>query len=258
MTDMITNQRSQKRTPFSTVVVLTLLVGAGLAVAQGDNDEKPTSKPSSKAKSTPSVQEVLESLSASYADVKTMRAGFVQEVRTILTFEPLVSKGTFNFRREPTCIVFAIEEPKRAIVRIGDKSYQVYRPDRKEAERYLLEGNDLSGAIGKVFSPKAGELEENFEVETKIVKGEITLSLSPRKKSISRFITSLELRLDERTFDIRRISYKNSEDDEITISIESLERNPDLDDKLFSDELPDGTRVSVHQVKKTPARKAER
>lgn len=248
-------------------LLLTLLPLAGLssvaighaqeAVAQ-DPDAKPdaqreAAKPAgAEATSEALARAVIQKLATKQEQLSTMSARFTQEVSTPLTRRPIVSKGTLSFRREPACACFTITEPRPAVVRFDAHSYQVYRPEQARAERFLLEDGDLAGALVQVLAPTHSALEQSFRATaTRAADGIVAIELTPVTPKLQQYFTQLTLSVDEAKSEVRAIGYQNREGDEIQISLSEVQLDPVLAPATFAKDLPEGTEVLVHQLKKS-------
>ncbi len=197
------------------------------------------------------AKEVLTRLAEAQKDVKTMRSAYVQERKSALLAEPLVSKGTFLWRKEPGCVVFDVAEPKRARIRLDATSYQVFRPDEKQAERFEFASNDLGKALLQSLSPNAGEIEKGFEVASFTRQdGHADVALAPLADKMKEFLTAFRLRVRESDLVLEEVAYTDGQGDEVKITIAKLERDPALDDTEFDASLPAGTELLVHKVEK--------
>lgn len=200
---------------------------------------------------TRDATELLGRLAERQRDVKTMRSSYVQERRSALLSEPLVSKGNFLWRKDPGCVVFEVSEPKHARIRLDATSYQVFRPDEKQAERFEFASNDLGKALLHSLSPNPGELQKGFEVESFTEKdGHADVALAPLSEKMKEFLTAFRLRVREADLVLEEIAYTDGQGDEVKITIERLERDPALDAAAFDAALPPGTELLVHRVEK--------
>ncbi len=194
---------------------------------------------------------LLTRLAERQSSVKSMRSSYVQERKSALLKDPLVSKGTFLWRKEPGCVVFEVAEPKRARIRLDAASYQVFRPDDRQAERFEFESNDLGKALLQSLSPNAGEMEKGFSVVSFTrTDGRAEVALEPQVEKMKAFLTAFRIVVREDDMTIEEIAYTDGQGDEVKIRIEKLERDPPLDDSAFDAALPPGTELLVHKVEK--------
>jgi hypothetical protein len=88
----------------------------------------------------PRARAAMKALAERHKDLDTLRAQYRQERSSVLTKEPLVSTGTLLFRREPGCLVFRVQKPEPAVILLDERRYQVWRPEQKQLERFVLAG----------------------------------------------------------------------------------------------------------------------
>lgn len=196
---------------------------------------------------------LLERMAEKHRKLQVMAASFVQRVQTPLMRKPIVSRGRMLFRREPACAVFELAEPRRSICRFDATSYQVYRPGRREAERFLFTDGDLAGALVRVLAPKgADEIEKSFRIVRAATKGEKgqlrEIALEPLRKSLADFMTELTLTVASGDLTISEIRYRNRDGDRVRIQITDYAMNPRIDPQRFEKDLPKGTKLRVHRV----------
>lgn len=191
----------------------------------------------------------LDALAKKHLEVVSLKADFVQEIRTPLVRKPIVSRGAMVFRRENSCAVFFLKEPRVSQVRFDERSYQVFRPAEKRAERFLFEEGDLTSGLVKIFTPEAAEMEKVFDLKEVVEKdGFLSVSLSPKDKGLTSFLTRLTLVISEKDAGLREIAYANMEGDEVRIKISNMVVNPSLDDDLFRKDPPEGVRLTVRRL----------
>ncbi|MEQ8766243.1 MAG: outer membrane lipoprotein carrier protein LolA [Planctomycetota bacterium] len=184
--------------------------------------------------------------------VTQLGARFEQEVETPLLLEPLKSEGRLYYRRDPGCLVFALEKPNRSVVRFDAKSYQVHRPAEQRAERFLFQEGDLAGALVKVFGPSVRTLDSAFAVSGfERSSGDVRIELTPRREDLKAFLARLSVTFRESPLELRTIAYRNAEGDQVSIRLEDIDRKAEIEKEVFSKELPEGTELKVHVIEKS-------
>jgi outer membrane lipoprotein-sorting protein len=195
-------------------------------------------------------RKTLQALADKHRDVRSLQAGYVQERRSALMEKPLVSKGTLFWRREPGCLVFDVTEPRRSRIRLDATSYQVHRPDERQAERFQFASNELARSLFQVFAPEPAKLEEALRLESyEVEEGVGTLRLRPVAERLKAFLGSLSLAVRLADTTLVRVAYTDGEGDEVRIELSDLKRNPAIDPSVFEARVPEGTRWIVHEVK---------
>jgi outer membrane lipoprotein-sorting protein len=211
---------------------------------------------------TTAAKQLLDRLAAKHREVRSLSAAFEQRVRTPLMRKPIVSAGTMVFRREPACAVFTITKPRHSIARFDETSYVIFRPDRQEAERYVFADGDVAGLMVQVFSPKpTEEMEKAFRIgpleSVPVTAGAAPrqrITLLPLKDEMLTYFKSLSLTIEPEASVLRGLSYVNRDGDTVEIEITDLRIDPELEEVVFSAELPEGTNVQVHRLEKQAAR----
>ncbi len=228
------------------MTLLSCLLTSLLSLLPGSSalaDDDPT------ALATERGRRALDALAKKHLEVVSLKADFVQEIRTPLVRKPIVSGGEMVFRRKNPCAVFFLKEPRVSQVRFDERSYQVYRPAEKRAERFLFREGDLTSGLVKIFTPEASEMEKVFDLKKVTEKdGFLSVTLSPRDKGLTSFLTLLTLVVSEDDAVLREIAYTNVEGDEVRIKISNMVVNPSLADGLFQKDPPVGVRLTVRRL----------
>ena len=200
---------------------------------------------------------LLDGVTKRLRDVRVMRASYVQTRSSPLLIEPLVSKGTLYQRTSPACLVFSVQTPHTATIRVDEDSYQVYRPDEGTAERFVFEGSHAGRALLEAFRPEAEALLGAFRLVDFIEGAKFArLTLRPRDKAARKRVDNVVLSIDRKRSLPTEISYVDREGYEVNLSLSSIDLDPKIDDpeRLFSAQLPEGVRLLVHRVDEDPER----
>jgi outer membrane lipoprotein-sorting protein len=193
----------------------------------------------------------LRKLADRFKEARTLSARVTQNRRSELLDQPLVSKGMMYYRRDPARLVFHLTEPRKAEVHMDRTTYQVYRPDEKRLERTDFENDDVTGKILMVFEPKPDVLGKTFAIHGGDSKdGRIDVRLEPSDEKVRKRLKRVLLTIAESDGALQRLSYFDGEGDEVTLELSDVAINPDLGEKAFSLEVPEGTRVLRRTVKK--------
>lgn len=201
---------------------------------------------------------LLQDLGRALEGVETLRAAFVQTRTSPLLAEPLVSRGTLHLRREPGTILLEFSEPQRTVVRSDATSYLTWYVERKQAERFEFESNELTKAMLRCFSPSISEAEQVFEiVDYQERAGHFELALEPRDEALRRVVGRLVLgvrREDKTPVSLLQIA---GDGEEVRLDLASVEKNPKLGDPaaVFDAALPGDVRLATRKVSPQPARK---
>ncbi len=192
----------------------------------------------------------LERLSARFRDVRTLSAKFTQTRVTALLDQPLISSGTFAYRRDPARLVFRITEPRRTEIHLDRTTYQVHRPDEKRLERIEFEDPEIAPRLLMIFDPRPDEVGKAFSFgRVPAGAGEIGIRLEPADENLRRRLKGITLVLAEADATLKRLAYADPEGDETRLDFTDLALNPALPPATFELAVPEGTRVLRHTVK---------
>lgn len=190
------------------------------------------------------AQAALRKLADRLREAKTLSARVVQQRRTELLDQPIVSSGRMFYRREPARLVFDLTEPRKAEIHMDRGSYQVYRPDEQRLERTDFGGEDVAGKILMVFEPRAEDLGKAFTVRGGESRdGRIEVRLEPADEKVRKRLRRVTLTIGESDGALSRMSYVDGDGDEVTFELHDVVINPELPPERFALKVPEGTRV---------------
>lgn len=227
-----------------------LLCLASLAPAQ---DSRPASAPLAEV-----ARSALHSLAERNGKAKVLRADYVQHRTTALRKKPLESKGTLWFRADPACIVFAVDEPKPARIRLDARAYEVLRPDQNQLERFLLASSDLPNALFESLRADWDKLllRLTFAGATEVDDGKaLRIRFAPRDETVRPYLAELELEVARDGSAIRTVGYVDGQGDRVTITLTNLALDPKVETAPFDVPVPPGTAILQHTVEAPPVKK---
>jgi outer membrane lipoprotein-sorting protein len=207
----------------------------------------------------------LKEVMQAYAGAASLAADYVQERSTALVKRPLVSKGRMIFRRDPGCVVFFVDEPRRAVVRLDSRHYEVYRPEQKRLERFVLASDELPRMLFQALSPdpawlaaedaqqQAGTLDQAFEIAgCEAVAGEparTRITLVPRSDAARKgFATRLELTVDSEQKRLVGFAFRDPQGDDVRVELSGVQLAPELATDAFDLALPADVQTIVHHL----------
>jgi hypothetical protein len=161
--------------------------------------------------------------------VRELRADYTQEQDSLLLAEPLVSSGRLHLRADPGCIVLELEKPRLAWIRSDAKTHQIYHPDRKRAERFLFESNELARALLACFSADLARIEELFQITDFSADPDharALVHLTPRRGEVRAAVAALTLEFDLATGLPVRIVQVGAEGEELRLRLRNTVRDP--------------------------------
>jgi hypothetical protein len=172
---------------------------------------------------------LLESHAEKSKKVQVLVSTYVQRRTTELSKEPLVSRGEFLFVREPACVVFRATTPRVSVVRLRGATYEVYRPQRKQLERFHLEGPELAEAL---FAAIGGDLEvlrRNFAIQDCVedpVAGRTSIRLAPRTALVKDRLRQLIITVRSTDGVLCAVAYRDGAGDLVGIELQDPRQNP--------------------------------
>jgi len=194
------------------------------------------------------ADKLLESHAEQSKKVRVLVASYVQRRTTELSKDPLVSRGEFLFVREPACVVFRATTPRVSVVRLQGRTYEVYRPLRKQLERFHLEGPELAEAL---FAAIGGDLEvlrRNFAIQECVEDpgaGRTSIRLAPRTALVQERLRQLIITVRSKDGILCAVAYRDGAGDLVEIELQEPRPNPP-DPPSAAFEIPKDTTIVEH------------
>jgi hypothetical protein len=162
--------------------------------------------------------------------VQVLVADYVQRRTTALLPEPLVSKGQFLFVRNPAAVLFFAREPRLSTVRLTTATYEVYRPQKKQLERFVLEGPELAAGLFAVVGGDAERLRRDFVVvacdDLPGDGGLVQVRLVPKAAAARERLPEVVVTLHAPTAALRAVGYRDHAGDQVAIELSAVRFDP--------------------------------
>lgn len=185
--------------------------------------------------------------------VRVLVADYVQRRTTRLAKESLVSRGSFVFVAQPGCLVFRAKEPRESVIRLSAETYEVYRPQKKQLERFVLDGPELARGLFAALAGDADVLLREFEVRScapdPARKDHSLVVLVPRAAAMRARLAELRLCLHGKDGALATVAYRDASGDLVEIELLQPVANPEKAPAVTFDLAP-GTTVVEHRVPK--------
>jgi hypothetical protein len=230
-------------------VIPLLVVGCGFAVAlvaqQGAEAE---------AAARVRAENLLRAHGERSRKVAVLVADYVQRRTTELVKEPLVSTGEFLFVRDPACVLFRATTPRLSVVRLTTTTYEVHRPQKKQLERFQLDGPDLAQGL---FAAVGGDVERLFGAfavagcSDDAVTERVTIRLVPKNAAVAERLRELSITLVAKDATLAAVAYRDPSGDLVEIELANLRPDPKQPPSAQLD-LAKDTVVVEHAAKAEP------
>jgi hypothetical protein len=187
--------------------------------------------------------------------VKVLLAEFVQRRTTALAKEPLTSRGEFQFVREPAVVVFRTREPRVTIARLTATTYEVHRPQKKQLERFVLDGPELAQGLFAAVGGDAERLLRDFVVTacTDVAGGNglVAVRLAPKEAAMRERLRELVVTLRGKGAELAAVAYRDAGGDLVEIELAALRIDP-KDAPGAALDVPRDTTIVEHAAKTKP------
>ena len=194
------------------------------------------------AEDDPTLDQILDRIEARYTG-SGFKADFMQESTIKAMKISDFAKGKI-FVSYPGKMRWEYSEPDKQIIITDGHQLWIYRPDDNQvmvgkAPVFFRDGKGAS------FLSNIKLLRDKFDIALESKEGEsdlfYTLKLLPREKTMD--VTEILLSVSRVTDTVVRVITLNSYGDETRIELINFEFNANLDDSLFSFEIPEGADV---------------
>ena len=195
------------------------------------------------AESDLNLEQILDRMETQYTN-NSFKAEFAQE-STLKAMDISDFASGKIFVRYPGMMRWEYEKPDKQVIITDAKKLWIYRPDDNQV---------MTGSAPAFFSDGKGA---SFLSDIKLVRRKFKISLEPSKDNFfyelklqpiekTLDVNDIRLAVTKKTFTVIRIITYNSYGDENRIELINHLFNVDLDDKLFSFDIPPG--VDVLQI----------
>jgi outer membrane lipoprotein-sorting protein len=183
------------------------------------------------AATDPKTEKLLAELGRASAEVRTLRAQFVQEKHVTIVRDVLRSSGTFLLDKSGR-IAWSVTEPDpvRVVIR-KDGVFAGGKPVAGDGAAVSVSALPMVEGMSGIFAGLSPKTAEAFDVKP---LGENRLRLEPRARELARWIAAIEITLDAKTKTPARVKLEEPGGDVTDIVCSDVVVNPKLDDAAFA------------------------
>ena len=218
-------------------IIAVIAIGSGMIFSAG------LVLTAAAAESDLKLEQILDRMETQYTN-NSFKAEFAQE-STLKAMDISDFASGKIFVRYPGMMRWEYEKPDKQVIITDAKKLWIYRPDDNQV---------MTGSAPAFFSDGKGA---SFLSDIKLVRRKFKISLEPSKDNFfyelklqpiekTLDVNDIRLSVTKKTFTVIRIITYNSYGDENRIELINHRFNVDLDDKLFSFDIPPG--VDVLQI----------
>jgi hypothetical protein len=239
--------------------VAALVWGSVLAAASA---QPPQPQPEPQPPQTPPLERAQQERAEALLDLHAARsrgiavlvADYVQRRTTALSKEPLESRGEFLFVRDPGVVVFRATAPRQSVTRLSATTYEVWRPQKKQLERFHLDGPELANGLFAALGGDAVALRAGFAVvactDDPAHAERVRLRLVPKAAAVRARLQELEIVLLGKDAQLAAVAYRDASGDRIEIELNAVRIDP-KDPPPAALDVPADATVVEHRAKTT-------
>lgn len=161
---------------------------------------------------------------------KVVVADYVQRRTTALLDKPLVSSGEFLFVRDPAAVVFFAKQPRVSVVRLTEQTYEVHRPQKKQLERFHLDGPEMAQGLFAVVGGDAERLRRDFVVvactDAPAPGTGVVVRLVARAAAVRERLQELVVTLRAEGAELAAVAYRDHAGDLVEIELRQVRLDP--------------------------------
>lgn len=163
----------------------------------------------------------------------SIKSNFTQEKHLEILEEPLISKGSFLYKKENK-IRWEYFEPIKYIITIYNGEFTI--KDETKISKYDIESNKMFKEINNmIITSIKGEIINNKEFTTSFFENSnyYLARLIPNKKEMLDFIKTIKIYFSKKDFSVSKIIMKETEKDYTKILFNNKKINLQINDNLF-------------------------
>ncbi len=171
---------------------------------------------------------------AQAAATQTIKSEFIQEKNMSVLSEKLISKGTFQFKKEHKVRMEYTHPFKYLLVINKDK---VLIKDEQKTNTFSAKSNKLFEHINKIIMDCVqGTAIDNKSFSTKITENEsyYLLTLIPQKKEMKDFFSTIYIYIDKKDYSVHKLDMQEASGDNTVITFVNKQINVTLSDEIFA------------------------
>jgi len=175
-----------------------------------------------------------QKLAESSRATNSIKSNFTQEKNLSLIEEKVISRGTFLFKKENKVRMEYTQPFKYLLIINGDK---VIIKDQQKSNSFSAGSNKLFSAINNIIIDCVkGTALENKNFTHKLFSGEknYLIQLSPVKKDLKEFFTSINIYLDKNDYSVANIDMIEPSGDNTFITFINKSINVNIPDAEFT------------------------
>ncbi|MBQ4615782.1 MAG: outer membrane lipoprotein chaperone LolA [Mailhella sp.] len=201
------------------------------------------------------VAAVAAKVQSAYADMKSFRSDFTQELLQRDSGTLQKRSGTLTFKL-PLLVRWETAAPHEELLMVTDKEIWNYLPDEELAYRYSRALAEDSRSLIQVITGQSA-LTRDFDVEPaeeKAADGLIHLLLFPKEPTME--MTEAQIWIDPVTSLIRKAMVMDFYGNTNTVELKNLKKNASVPASVFTFTPPKGTDVEDHTEGSHPMERA--
>ena len=178
---------------------------------------------------------LLDRLETKLGQIRTLRAGFVQEKHLSIFTDVVKSEGVLLFRR-PDAVRFEMTKPFQSVLIAAGKSVARYEfLDGRWQKMKSGETTALRIVTGQIASWLEGKFRQKSDAYAISARADdaTTVVLTPRAEKLRQFMTAIELALDKDETHFTSVTIREPGGDFTRMSFPNPKDNIDLPAELF-------------------------
>ena len=180
------------------------------------------------------LEEVKSKIADYSSKTNSIKSDFVQEKHLEILETPLISKGKFFYKKENN-IRWEYIEPLKYIIVIHKGKFTI--KDETKVSEYDIESNKMFKEINNmIITSMKGEIINNKDFTVSFFENNTyyLAKLTPNKKEIANFITTIKIYFNKTDFSVSKVIMVETEQDYTQIVFKNKSVNTQLNDSIFN------------------------
>lgn len=195
--------------------------------------------------------EVLQRIREKHKDIYAIRATVYQDKDLAALKDRVHVEGTIILEK-PGMLRWEAHAPEKSVTIIDRDTMQVYYPDDKVAEIHKLSDQFIARStmtfFGSVMWGDMENMEKRFAVSVHQEGEDLLIQLKPRSKIVSRYLSSVMIRYDNKTGMPKGFEMTTPKGDRTVTTLKNLQIDPEIGADAFVLKLSPDVRVRDYSV----------
>lgn len=187
------------------------------------------------------MTEAIKRIKDVQKNIDIVSATVYQKKKSPLIKKEIETKGTITMKK-PNSLYWNITEPERHVTIIDGKVMWIYRPDLKEAKKYILSEQFMTRQTMNFFSyamnMSIDEMGKRFDITGYNSEGSLILEMKPKSVIVARYLAAIHIWYKEKEGIPYKFEVIGKKGDATITNLTDIVLNPSIKENLFHFDAP--------------------